>query len=136
MIQFHDLIQQESISAPYDEMRNNWNDFLENHFPIQERSSSQEDNLKIFSIYQEFLKTKGQTDAYARFNREVYWEESDYELEMVVETSNPIKQFKSNFKFHLTDAECETLRLNVINLIDYGCSQLRFDWNFVYTNYK
>ena len=70
------------------------------------------------------------------FNRELYWEESDYELEMVIETSNPIKQFKSNFKFHLTDAECENLRSNVIYLINYGCNQFRFDWNFIYTNYK
>ncbi|MDX9852178.1 MAG: hypothetical protein RBS81_00125 [Tenuifilaceae bacterium] len=135
-IQFHDLNQQEIISVPYDELSSHWSKFLEKHFPINERTNSQEDNARIFSIYQDFSKTKEQTGAYARFNRELYWEESDYELEMVIETSNPIKEFKSHFKFHLTEADCENLRLNVLNLIDYGCNQLRFDWIFVYTNYK
>jgi hypothetical protein len=135
-IQFHDLGQQEILSIPYDEMRKNWNDFLESNFPIQERTNSQEDAQKIFAIYQEFYKTKEQTEIYTRLNREIYWEESDYLLEMIIETSNPIKQFANDFKFHLTDAECDILRLNVINLIDYCCGQTRFDWNFVYTNYK
>ena len=135
-IQFHDLAQQEILSIPYNESRTNWNDFFERHFPIQKRTGSQEENLQIFAIYQDFIKTNEQTNVYARFHRELYWEESDYELEMVIETSNPIKQFKSNLKFYLTDAECENLRLNVITLIDSICDQYRFDWNFVYSNYK
>jgi len=135
-IQFHDLSQQETLSVPYEELRSFWHDFLEAQFPIQERTNSQEDNQKIFAILQEFYKTQEEVDIYRRLIREVYWEESDYSLEMTVETSNPRRQFKNRFEFHLTDAECETLRLNVITLIDYGCNQSRFDWNFVYTNYK
>jgi len=135
-IQFHDLAQQEMLSIPHNELRTHWNDFFEKHFPIQERTGSQEDNMRIFAIYQEFMNTNEQTNAYAKFNRELYWEESDYELEMVIETSNPIKQFKNSFKFHITEAECESLRLNVITLIDSVCNQQRFDWNFVFPNYK
>lgn len=135
-IQFHDLIQQETINVPYEEMRNHWNKYLDERFPIQERTNSQKDTLKIFAIYQEFQKTKEQTEAYTRIYRELFWEESDYELEMIIETSNPVKKFTNKFEFHLTDAECENLRLNVISLIDYGCNQFRYDWNFVYTNYK
>lgn len=134
-IQFHDLIQQGIISLPYEEMIAHWDAFLNSKFPIQERTFSDDDLPRIVSIYQEFTKTKEQTDTYTRIIRELYWEESDYQLTFIIETSNPIKRFLYNFEFHLTDAECEKLRLNVVNLMSYGCDQLRYDWNFVYPNY-
>jgi len=135
-IQFHDTKQQDDLRDQTDILLNSWFEFQKEHFPYNTRTNTPDDNLKITQLYNEFQKTKEQTDTYAKYNQEFYWEKSNYELIMKIETSRPNKTFESKFNFSLEEEECKRLRYNVLTLIDVVCNQQRLDWNFVYTNYE
>lgn len=135
-IQFHDTNQQDELRDQNDLLVNSWNNYQEKHFPFNTRTNTQEDNLKLAQLYNEFLKTKTQTDSYTKFNQEFYWEKSRYELKMKIETSRPNKIFENKFNFKLEEEECKRLRYNILTLIDSACNQQRFNWNFIYTNYE
>lgn len=89
---------------------------------------------------EEYGKSQAYQKAYDVISRLLYWEKGDYELLIIVNADKPQKVFKSLYKFTLTEQDFESLRLNIIRIID-NPFRLSFRENpwiyyFAYTTYK
>lgn len=91
-------------------------------------------------VLREYRNSQAYQKAYDVINRFLYWEKGDCELTIIVNTDKPRKVFRSLYKFSLTDQDFESLRLNVISIIQ-NPFRLAFQQNpwiyyFAYTSYK
>ena len=77
--------------------------------------------------------------AWARIKDEFYWEAGKYRCRLSVRTSNPEKEFKYEWMFSLSEREVDSLRPNIISLMDSARGALQTPYNFVFPliqNYK
>lgn len=78
--------------------------------------------------------------AYDVINRLLYWEKGDYELAIIVNTDKPRRAFEFFREFQLTEQDFESLRLNVITIIQnpflIALRQNPWIHSFAYTSYK
>jgi len=134
-IQFHDNKQQDDIRPIHEELANKWQSFLDANFPYDQRRIANNLDNHIYSVFEEFNKSCDITDAYAKFNRNFYWDAGTYSINFNIQTSQPDKIFSKKYKFSLNEEQCKNLRLNVITLNDHACEQTRYNWNFAFTNF-
>lgn len=135
-VQFHDRNQQEDMRIIYDDLSHKWQLFLEKEFPYEQRRISIDTDSQTYSVFEDFNKLPDITEAYTKFHRIFYWDEGTYSILLKIQTSKPDKIFIKEFKFSLTEEECKTLRYNVITLNDLACGQSRYNWNFIYANFR
>lgn len=87
-----------------------------------------------------YLKSGAYQRAYDVINRLLYWEKGDYELTIIVNTDKPRRSLKFFYRFQLTEQDFESLRLNVITIIQnpflIALRQNPWIYYFAYTSYK
>ena len=86
-------------------------------------------------IYDEFAKTNATLDEYTALDRSFYWEDCDYELEMIVQTTNPKKTYSKLFRFSLNEDQVKQLRLNTVGIIQALCGFSQ-NWYFAFPEYQ
>jgi hypothetical protein len=84
----------------------------------------------------EFAKTQISVDTYGVMERRLYWEAGTYALEMNVRTTRPENNFQRRWKFHLTEADFQNLRLNAVAIMGAACSQSDPVFNWAYPHYQ
>lgn len=87
-----------------------------------------------------FRKCKIHFDVYATLNRLCYWEPGDYQMIVRVRTSKPDRVLSSNYRFSITEADSNNLKLNVITMLEEPISTYlrvqKYPYNFAYAAYK
>lgn len=69
---------------------------------------------------------------YNTINNAFYWEGGKYEVEVTISTDRPSKTFRSFFNFHLSPEDSDSLKLNVICLMNAACYQPAYQFNFAH----
>lgn len=104
-------------------------DFLHRAFEILGNTSV------VFSLYREFSDAGKATDTYTTLDRAFYWEEGKYDLTLIVEASNPDREFTKSWQFELSKEDSDRLRLNVVAILQSMCG-VRVTYNFAYPEYR
>lgn len=82
-----------------------------------------------------FTKVQSTVDVYTDMDRAFYWHEGNYDLELLVDVSNPDRTFMKKWSFSITQEDVKNLSLNSIAILRAACSVPAF-YNFAYCEYK
>lgn len=87
------------------------------------------------ALHDEFAKTGDYLDAYTLLDRAFYWSEGEYDLNLIVECTNPDREFTSSWSFTLAKKDTDNLRLNTISILRIvtGFDEI---FNFAYPEYN
>lgn len=77
-------------------------------------------NISIDSVREEFRETEKRKllSCYNLINESFYWRPGEYYIIIEVSMSKDDRKFEYNYKFSLSDAESEKIKLNIIGLIE------------------
>ena len=103
-------------------------DFLHRAFEILGNTSV------VSGLFREFSDAGKATDTYTTLDRAFYWEEGKYDLTLIVEASNPDRDFTKSWQIELSKEDSDRLRLNVVAILQSMCG-VRVTYNFAYPEY-
>ncbi len=89
----------------------------------QNRSFLSEAKDPYQALYEQFSKDQTHVKAYTSLDRMCYWEAGKYALTMNVLTSESDQAFEKSWSFTLNEQEVDSIRFNVIKLLQDTCGQ-------------
>ncbi len=103
----------------------------------QHASSSSELEDRLHDLYETFVQDHLHVSSYTTLDRKCYWEAGKYTLTFIVRTSKPDKSFERTWSFTLTEQDVQSIRLNIIKLLQDTCGRPSYGpYNFAYVKYE
>jgi hypothetical protein len=75
-------------------------------------------------------------NAFTQLSQQFYWNPGWYKLSIRIATAHPERTFTEGWRFELTQAQSNSLRLNAIKVVQEVCGQYIGEYNFAYVAYR
>jgi hypothetical protein len=144
-IQFHDMQVQSEMRQVLNNVSKEWWVKINTEFKQDELSllwsqyapSSSELEDRLRALYEDFRRGTVHVNSYTALDRMCYWEAGEYTLKFIARTSKPDRPFEKKWSFTLTDQDVNTIRLNVVKLLQDTCGRPSYGlYNFAYVKYE
>jgi hypothetical protein len=87
------------------------------------------------AAYPVFSTQMPHVSAYTALNQQFYWNPGWYRILMRIETARPERSFERRWRFELSQAQSQLLRLNPIKIVQQVCQQYIGEYNFAFAPY-
>lgn len=130
-VQFHDINTKERFADSVLRLKTGFEKFL-NSIPVPPQDITQLDQAQQL-FKQDDENNALVLDAYSILGKQMYWEEGDYKLQVIVNTENPNKEFSYCYGFGLTQEQVNQLDVNRLYLT-LAAMKSNISPNFVNSN--
>ncbi len=133
-IQFHDSTTADGFRQPLGDLQRLWTEYFQaQHFVPGNIPANQ-----MREIYRAFSDANlaNITPLFQQIERRFYWMQGAYRMKLELITSRPARKFAFNYDFDLSEAESQSLRLNVVACFMATCNMPDVIFNFASPQYR
>lgn len=133
-IQFHDSGTADSLRQALTDLQRLWMDYLQS----QKITLSGSTPAQVQHYFDQFhqMHLPNITPLYQVVDRQFYWVAGEYRMRVELHTARPSKIYYFDYRFSLTEADSNLLRLNCVGCLRATCGVPNFTFNFVYPKYQ
>lgn len=129
---FWDSNVRDEIGASLARVSASWPAFVSENY---HRYEDLDKDALFEALYADFSASTSYMDAYRKIDRLCYWDEGEYQLDMLVRTINPDKVIQKSWKFSISEDEMKSLHVNTVIMLRRACN-LEAQNRIIYVKYE
>jgi hypothetical protein len=131
--------QQQHVQPVIDTLRTAWIVAVQRSLggaPLNPQQAQAQIQHASQAAYPAFSGQPHHVNAFTQLSQQFYWNPGWYKLSIRIATAHPERTFTEGWRFELTQAQSNSLRLNAIKVVQEVCGQYIGEYNFAYVAYR